>query len=408
MNNSSRLDRELQAELDSLRQNRLLRSLAPSPAAGGKFRDGSREILNFSSNDYLDLASDPRVIESARRAVERYGAGVGASRLMSGHLALHEELEARLARLTAQPAALAFGSGFLTNLGVIGAVCGRADAIFEDRLNHASLIDGARLCGAKLFRYRHNDLEHLLSLLKANTAFRRRLIVSDSIFSMDGDRASLRELETAARDHDCALMIDEAHAIGVAGPGGGGLCLAFDPPVRPDIVVGTLSKALGSYGGFAAGSAILREWLINRARGFIYSTGLPPACLGAAMGALEALEAEPRMAEELQRRAAEFRAELVQSAFDLGDSSTQILPILVGGNETALAFSRRLRQRDMIAIAVRPPTVPPGRARLRLSVTLAHEPNDLRRAARILREEAEALRAAPPENPSSIREEQRP
>ena len=365
--------------LRELKDSGLLRSLRMRAGAGGKFREGGREILNFSSNDYLNLAGDARAKASAVEAVEHYGCGATASRLMSGHLPLHEQLERRLADWVGAEAALVFGSGFLTNLGVLTALAGRDDTIFADRLNHASLVDGARLSGAKLVRYRHNDTKHLAELLDQSAAG-RRFVVTDSLFSMDGDAAMLEELSDLANRREAMLIVDEAHALGVFGRGGGGICRDL-PDVRPDVVVGTLSKALGSYGGFAACSAAVRELLINRARSFIYSTGLPPACVGAAMGALDVLGGSDELGQTLLNRARSFRRALAEAGLNVGPSESQIVPILVGNNEKALAISRRLEAEGILAVAVRPPTVPQGTARLRLSVTLAHEPADLARAA---------------------------
>jgi len=247
----------------------------------------------------------------------------------------------------------------------------------QDRLNHASLIDGARLYGATLRRYRHADPAHLDALLSKEGATARRIVVTESVFSMDGDRAPLAELSAVARRHDCLFVVDEAHAIGVFGGG-----LARD--VDADVIVGTLGKALGGYGGFAAGSAKMMQLLVNRARSFIYSTGLPPACLGSTDAALNVLEETPDMGAELLRRAALLRDLLTAQGMAVGPSTTQIVPVIIGGNEAALALAESARAAGMLTVAVRPPTVPPGTARLRLSVTLAHTDADLARAAEVL------------------------
>ena len=369
------------AELAEMSAQGLYRRLEARPSVGGRFDLNGRCILNFSSNDYLDLAGDERLKAAAVAAVAEYGCGAGASRLMSGHLEMHRRLERSLAALAGRDEALVFGSGFLTNLGVIGALVGRGGYVFADRLSHASIIDGARLSGAKLLRYRHNDPEHLETLLRRPHGTGRAIIVTDSIFSMDGDMAPLAELAELARRHECLLVVDEAHAIGVFGPRGQGACGALDPPVGADIIIGTLSKALGGYGGFVAGSSELRERLINGARSFIYSTALPPACLGAAIAATEALAERPEMGGELLARAAHFRDLLAAAGLDVGPSCSQIVPVMVGDNDRALALSRKLAAEDIIAVAIRPPTVPAGTARLRMSVTLAHRKEDLGRAA---------------------------
>ncbi len=362
-------------ELAKLAGKGLLRSLRTMPAAGGVVEMSGRRTLNFSSNDYLDLASNSRLKRAACDAVERWGCSATASRLMSGHLEAHEALENRLARLTGHEAALVFGNGFLTNLGVMTALAGRGDAIFADRLNHASLVDGARLSGAELCRYRHCDTAHLQKLLTEHTGDGRRVIVSDSLFSMDGDVAQLKELSALAKRHGCLLVIDEAHAIGIFGDGGGGLCLSAG--VKPDITVGTMSKSLGGYGGFAASSQDVRELLVNRARSFIYSTGLPPACLGSAGAALDVIEDGPDLGKELLGRATHLRDRLAAAGLDTGPSSSQIVPVMIGGNDEAVALSAALSDDGILAVAVRPPTVPAGTARLRLSVTLAHTEADL-------------------------------
>ena len=366
-------------ELRKLADRGLLRSLRVRPATGGKFLRDGRSVLNFSSNDYLNLAGDERLKAAAIAAVGELGCSAAASRLMSGHLELHERLEGRLAAWVGQDAALVFGSGFLTNLGVLTTLARRGDTILADRLNHASLVDGARLSGARLLRYRHGDAGHLAELLGAAPAG-RRIIVTDSVFSMDGDVAPLAELADLARRHEALLVVDEAHALGVFGHGGGGLC-GLLPGVRPDVIVGTLSKALGGYGGFAACSEAIRQLLVNRARSFLFSTALPPACLGAAMAALDIVGESDERGRTLLERAARFRGLLTGAGLDLAGSCCQIVPVLVGGNDAAVALSQRLEAEGILAVAVRPPTVPAGTARLRLSLTLAHEPADLQFAA---------------------------
>ncbi len=373
------MDDSLSQDLDALASQGLLRSLTARPAAGGKFLREGREVLNFSSNDYLALASDPRVVASSVAAVEQFGCGAGASRLMSGHLDLHEQVEARLARWLGAEAALVFGSGFLTNLGVLTALAGRGDVIIADRLNHASLIDGARMSGARLVRHRHRDVDHLAEVLAGEATTGRKLIVTDSLFSMDGDLADLAAIRQLADAHGAMLIVDEAHAVGVFGPAGRGALATAG--VAADVMVATMSKALGGYGGFVAGTASLREFLINRSRSFIYSTGLPPACLGATLGALDVLDdSAGQRGQTLLSRAAMLRALLTEGGLSVEPSVSQIIPVMVGDNDQAVALSASLAARDILAVAVRPPTVPAGTARLRLSVTLAHSESDLQRA----------------------------
>ena len=368
-------------ELDRLREAALFRSASPWPETGGKIRVGGRDVLNFSCTDYLNLARHPHVVERAERALREAGCGATASRLMTGTLPLHEELEARLASLKRYPVALLFGSGYLASLGVIPALVGREDTVFADRLAHACLVDGTVLSRATLRRFEHNDAEHLRKLLKQSGARGRRLIVTESVFSMDGDLAPLPEIAGLASEFEAMLMVDEAHATGVFGPGGGGLVRQFDLEGAVTVSMGTLSKALGSYGGFAGGSKVLRELWVNRARSFIYSTALPPPVLGAALGALDVLEREPTLGSTLLRQAAGFRQDLEKAGLDTGNSESQIIPIMVGDNAKALSLSRRLKQEGVLAVAIRPPTVPEGSARLRLSVSLAHTPEDLKHAA---------------------------
>ncbi len=383
------MDDSLSHDLDVLASQGLLRSLTVRPGPGGKFLCDGRDVLNFSSNDYLALAGDPRVTRAAINAVEQFGCGAGASRLMSGHLELHEQLETRLAAWLGTEAALVFGSGFLTNLGTLTALAGRGDTILADRLNHASLVDGARMSGADLVRYRHGDTHHLAGLLADDDRMGRSLVVTDSLFSMDGDVADLATIRQLADAHDATLIVDEAHAIGVLGPAGRGTLAEMG--ITADVMVGTMSKAMGGYGGFVAGSATLREFLINRSRSFIYSTGLPPACLGAGIGALDVIEdASGQLGQTLLARAATMRAILTDGGLDVGPSVSQIIPVMVGDNDKAVALSEALAGRDILAVAVRPPTVPAGTARLRLSITLAHTERDIERAGEIILAEARA------------------
>ena len=362
------------AELAVLRQQHLLRE--------AQVRTGT--TLNFSSNDYLDLTHHPEVITAAERALRDCGAGAGASRLVSGTLPLHEELEARLAQLKGYPASLVFGSGYLTNLGVIPALVGRGDAIFADRLAHASLMDAAILSRAELYRFRHNAADHLDELLNKHGGTGRKLVVTESVFSMDGDLAPLPEIAVAAERYGALLLVDEAHATGVFGPGGSGLIREQKLEPLVTVSMGTLSKALGGYGGFVACSEKLRALLVNRARAFIFTTAPPPAVLGAALGALDVLEKNPGWGADLLRRAAVFRQQLQLFGLDTMQSASQIIPIMVGDNARALALAGRLREQGLLVVAIRPPTVPEGTARLRLSVTRSHSETDLARAAEII------------------------
>ncbi len=372
----------LQQRLDALRNAGLYRQLRCMPGSAGAFIAEGRRILNFSSNDYLDLSGHPDVKAAARRAIDAYGAGATASRLMSGHLPLHAELEAELADWCGYESALLFGSGFLANAGIVPALARGGDRIFADKLAHASVIEGLRLSEASFKRFRHNDAAHLDRLLSEDRDPRGlRLVITESVFSMDGDLAPLADLGAVCRRHNALFMVDEAHAIGVFGPSGAGLCRSLPDALRPDLVIGTLGKALGSHGGFCACSSDLRDYLINTARTFIFSTALPPASAGAALQALR-LCRSGAPGRDLLNRAARFREALRAAGIPVPDeAASQIIPVPVGDNHRAVALADRLRERDLLVTAIRPPTVPPGTARLRLSVTLAHSDADLDRAA---------------------------
>jgi 8-amino-7-oxononanoate synthase len=378
----------VQRELPRIEAEGLLRRTVAWPEAGGKIRlaDG-RTLLNFSSNDYLDLATDEQVKRRAIEAILRWGCGATASRLMCGTLEIHEQLEAALARWVGGDAGLVFGSGFATNVGLLFALVGREDVIFADRLSHASLIDGARLSGATLKRFAHNDPCALIRALDVTPCRRRRFIVTESVFSMDGDTAPLPELLELAARYEATLLVDEAHAIGVWG-GGGGRCRALGCPA--DLTVGTLGKALGSHGGFVVCSAAMREYLVNRARSFIYSTALPPASVAAALAALERITHDEAMGDRLLDRARTFHRQLTEEGLRVAPFCSQILPVHVDDNQRAVALAERLRAAGLLVTAIRPPTVPTGTARIRLSVTLAHSPEDLAWAAatigRVVRE----------------------
>ena len=379
-----------EAELAELRAAGLHREPRVFAGVGGKILDGrGRELLSFAGNDYLDLARHPRVIAAARAALETHGAGAASSRLVAGTLTLHEELEARLAAHKGYPAALVLGSGYVANVALPAALVGRGDAIFADRLAHASLLDGALQSRARLYRFRHNDAEHLRELLRAAASdaghpARRRLVLTESVFSMDGDLAPLAELAAVAEAAQAMLVVDEAHSAGIFGPSGGGLVRALGLAERVTIAMSTLSKALGSYGGVLACSAALREWLVQRHRGFIYSTALPPAALGAALGALDVLAAEPERGARLLALAADFRNRLRAAGLDTGDSASAIVPVIIGDKGRVMAIAARLLEAGIVAAAIREPTVPAGTSRLRLSVTLAHSRADLERAADLI------------------------
>jgi len=372
------LSQELAAlEAESLRRRlQVVEEVLP----GGRVRLGGQVLLNLSSNDYLGLALDPRVIAAAQAAAARWGAGSGASRLVAGHYALHDAVEQQLAAFKGTEAAVIFSTGYAANLGVIAALAGPGDLIFSDKLNHASIYDGIKLSGAHLQRFPHRDLERLEKLLLKAGGARRRLIVTDSVFSVDGDLAHLSGLVDLKERHRAWLMIDEAHATGVLGPRGGGLAEALGLTSRVDIHLGTFSKALGSLGGYVAGDRRLIDYLHNRARSFIYSTALAPPVLGSIAAALEIVAQEPQRRAYLLAEAEKFRRGLKDAGLDTLGSETQIIPVLVGENPRTLEFAARLRERGLMAVALRPPTVPHGRARVRFSLSAAHSREDLAQA----------------------------
>jgi 8-amino-7-oxononanoate synthase len=342
-----------------------------------------RRLLHLASNNYLGLATHPEVTAAAAEAAARWGAGSGSARLITGGFRLHEDLEATLARFKACADAVLFSSGYLANLGTISALVGRADAVFSDALNHASIIDGARLSRAEVAVYEHGDGGHLDDLLAAwrlTHAEERALVVTDSVFSMDGDLAPLPELLEVCRRHGAVLMVDEAHATGVVGPGGGGAVAHFGLEGQVPVVMGTLSKALGAAGGFVAGSEALCDFLRNRARSFIFDTATAPpaaAAAGAALGVLEREPARPARARALARRLA---GGLSAAGYPVAAPAAAIVPVLVGEPGAALALSQSLLEQGILVTAIRPPSVPPGTARLRATVMATHTDDQIDRA----------------------------
>jgi glycine C-acetyltransferase/8-amino-7-oxononanoate synthase len=385
---------DVAARLLDLRERDLHRRLRlVEGPQGPSVRLDDREVLLLCSNNYLGLADEPRVREAAARAALSWGAGAGASRLISGNMEPHRYLEVELAEFEGFPEALLFGSGYLANTGTIAALAGSGEAVFSDQLNHASIIDGCRLARAETRVYRHRDLEHLAWSLQ-DAGGRPALIVTDGVFSMDGDLAPLRELYELARRHGARLLVDEAHATGAIGPGGRGTVreagLAGEPGV---VVVGTLGKALGSYGAYVCADLDTVDYLINAARPFVFSTAPPPAAVGAAAEALSILRAEPERVEALRRNAGVLREALVREGLAVG-SETQILPIQVGEAEPTMRLCELLLERGVFAQGIRPPTVPEGTSRLRLTVMSTHAPEDLEAAARTIGEAARELEVA--------------
>jgi 8-amino-7-oxononanoate synthase len=366
----------LDDKLRSLRDQHLERQDRILPATGPRIRVGDRVLVNLASNDYLGLAGDPRILEAARRALEADGAGATASRLISGTLPVHAELEARLAAFKGYPAALVFGSGYLANTGVLPVLAGRDDHLFLDRLAHASLVDGAVLSRARIHRFRHNDADHLESLLRPDRRG-RKLVVTESVFSMDGDLAPLAPMADLCDRHGAILVVDEAHATGVLGSSGRGLVPALGLQERVPVTTFTLGKALGSYGGAIACNAAMRTWIANRARPFVYSTAPPPAVMAAALAALGIVEATPELGSRLLAHADRFRADLQALGLDTLASASHIVPVRIGPSDRALAAAGRLEQAGVLAVAIRPPSVPAGTARIRFSLRADHTGDDL-------------------------------
>ena len=348
-----------------------------SSAQGVRVVVDGRELLNFCSNDYLGLASHPTVIAAFQQAAARYGVGSGSSHLVCGHSAEHHALEEELAIFTGRERALLFSTGYAANTGIVQALVGRGDAVFEDRLNHASLIDGGLASGARFQRYRHNDVAHLKEQLE-NSSAAKKLIVTDGVFSMDGDVAPLAELAALAQQYDAWLMVDDAHGFGVMGAQGGGVAEHFGLGVqRLPVLMGTLGKGAGSFGAFVAGDNDLIEYLINTARPYIYTTALPPAVAAASRASLVLIRAGQGLRESLRERIAQFRNGASILGLDLMPSDTPIQPILLGSNERALAWSAALERQGCLVSAIRPPTVPVGQARLRVTLTAAHQVEDV-------------------------------
>jgi glycine C-acetyltransferase/8-amino-7-oxononanoate synthase len=368
--------------LEELRQRGLYRRLRliEGPQGPSVTLDG-RPVLLLCSNNYLGLADRAEVREAAAAAAMRWGAGAGASRLISGNMEPHRELERRLAAFKGYQASLLFGSGYLANTGTIAALADRGEIVFSDELNHASIVDGCRLSRAETFVYRHGDVEHLAWGME-EAGKRAALIVTDGVFSMDGDVAPLLELLALARRHGARLMVDEAHATGAVGPGGRGSVSAAGLSGEVDVVVGTLGKALGSYGAYACANAETIDFLVNSARPFIFSTAPPPPAVSAALAALEILEAEPELVERLQANAETLRGALAAEGLSVSRSATQVVPLEVGGAETTMELCERALRGGVFAQGIRPPTVPQGSSRLRFTVMATHQAGELATAAR--------------------------
>ena len=380
-------------ELESLRAEGMYRSLRViSGAQGSRVELDGRQVLLLCSNNYLGLADHPALKRAAIEGVS-LGVGSGASRLVSGTMELHERLEERIARFKGTEKALLFNSGYAANTGIISALVGRGDAIFSDRLNHASIVDGALLSRAGFYRYPHRDMTALERMLQEKGGKGRRLIVTDGVFSMDGDVAPLADLVQLARRYDALLMVDDAHGSGVlgaSGRGSGELCGVMD---GIDIHMGTLGKGLGSFGAYAATSGVIREYLVNKARSFIFSTSLPPAVLAASLAAIDVADSPEgaQLRDKLAANVELFKGRLLSHGFDIMGSETQIVPIFVGPAKATMEFSKELLEQGLFVQGIRPPTVPAGSCRLRCTIMATHERDDLEQAVERIAEVGKKL-----------------
>ena len=376
----------LQKELQERKDSGIYRFLkiVDSPQGREIIIEGQR-VLNFSSNDYLGLANDARIKKAAQEAIDEYGFGGGASRLICGNMSAHEELEAELAQLKKAESALLYSSGYMANTGIISSLVDRHSIVISDKLNHASIIDGIILSRAQFVRYPHADMTALQKILADLPDSKRKLIVTDSVFSMDGDKAPLKEIVDLAQRYQAMIMVDEAHAFGVLGSTGGGLVEELGLQGEVNIQMGTLSKAAGCFGAYVCGAKILREYLINTSRSFIYTTAMPPSIAQAARVALRIIRDGDQLRKKLQQNADYLRGKLQAMGFDTMNSSTPIIPVLVKDPLTAVMMSQKLFEQGILLQAIRPPTVPVGTARLRLTVMATHTQEDLERLINALR-----------------------
>ncbi len=369
----------IQQEIDNLKQTGLYNNIRTlnSPQGAWLVVDGQR-VLNFCSNNYLGLANEPRLVQAAQEGIARYGVGPAAVRSIAGTMDLHLDLEARLATFKGVEAAITFQSGFCANLATIPALVGKEDIIFSDELNHASIIDGSRLSGARIVRYAHTDPADLEHQIKENQGnYRRGLVITDGVFSMDGDIAPLDKTYEVSNRYDLMLMVDDAHGEGVLGRGGRGIVDHFDLHGKVDVEVGTLSKAFGVVGGVVAGKAIIVEWLRQRGRPFLFSSAITPADAAACLAAVDILEQSTERVQRLWQNTEYFKTGMRRLGFDTGQSLTPITPIMLGEAPLAQQFSRELFGEGVFAMAIGFPTVPRGKARIRVMISAAHSQDDL-------------------------------
>ena len=370
----------LRDELGNLHQQGLYNNIRTIDSAQGAWLtvDGKR-VLNFCSNNYLGLANDERLRTAAKAAIDKYGVGPAAVRTIAGTLSLHGKLEERLAKFKGAPATISFQSGFTSNLATITTLVGKEDVIFSDELNHASIIDGSRLSGARIIRYNHNDAQSLEDQIKQAPEHRRALVITDGVFSMDGDIAPLPQLVEVTQRHNVLLMVDDAHGEGVLGHGGRGIVDHFGLHGKVDIEIGTLSKAFGVVGGYVAAPSEIVEYLHQRGRPFLFSSAMTAADAAACLAAVDILETSTAAVDKLWNNTRYFKAEMKRLGFDTGRSETPITPVMLGEAELAQKFSRRLFDHDVFAMSIGFPTVPRGKARIRVMISAAHEQTDLDR-----------------------------
>ncbi len=372
------LDTFLKTALNDLEDRDLKRTLCCVEGSQGReILVGGRKVLNFCSNNYLGLANDPRLGQAAVACIKDQGWGAGASRLVCGNLSAHRRLEKELARFKGTQKSLVFSTGYMANVGSICALFNRHDIIFSDRLNHASIVDGILLSQAVMKRYPHGDMDALEGMLRSSNGKGRKVIITDSVFSMDGDIAPLDRIVELAERYQCMVMIDEAHALGVLGKDGKGAAQHFSVTDKIDIQMGTFSKAAGSFGAYVCGSARLIDFLINKARSFIYTTGMPPAVAAASSEGLKIITEEPQLRRQLWENTRYLLKGLKQMGFDTLNTQTPIIPVMVKDARAAAAFSQKLFEERIFVPAIRPPTVPLNTARLRVTVMATHTKDDL-------------------------------
>lgn len=385
--------KEFGKELELLKEEGLYRWLRPVSSEQGPYIDlDGKRVLNLSSNNYLGLASHPKVKEAFIRATKKYGASSAASRLISGNIEIFEELEKKIADFKGTESALVFSTGYMANVGIISSLVGKDDLILSDRLNHASIVDGSVLSRATLRRFPHRDTEKLEEMLRASSQYRRRLIVTEGVFSMDGDIAPLPDIVNLAQQYSAILMLDEAHATGVLGDKGRGTMEHFGLVGGVDIIMGTFGKALGVFGAYAACKEEMKEYLINKARSFIFTTGLPPGVIGAVIQSFDIVEKDKERRKKLHENVVFFRKGLQGLGFDTMQSETQIIPVLVGDSKAVMRFSEILLEQGVFAQGIRPPTVPKGCARLRTTVMATHSREDLEKALTVFERAGKELR----------------